>query len=376
MKGHIRKRGNKWCFVIDVGRDPKTGKRRQKWFSGFETKKEAERAMAEKIAEVNRGDYFEPAKMTLKELINLWLYDEVKLKRKIATFDLYHSVTKTHVIPELGSIPLNKLNTLHIHQFLKSLLDKGVSQDTAMFIVRTLKVVLNWAVKMQLISKNPAANIQTREKSTGSEMKVWTDEQVRHFLKTAANSRFYPVFYLAITTGMRLGELLGLKWSDVDLNRGVISIRRILQRTSEGLKLIEQTKTVKSRRLINISPSTAEVLEMHRIKQKEEMIKYNYCNNDNLVFTTRYGKPIDPKSLRDSFYRIIKKARLPRIRFHDLRHTHATLLLQQGIHPKIVSERLGHTSISMTLDIYSHVIPSIQKEAAEMFDQILDHDRK
>ena len=141
-------------------------------------------------------------------------------------------------------------------------------------------------------------------------------------------------------------------------------------RTSEGLKLVDQTKTTKSRRLINISPSTVEVLKKHRIKQKEEMIKYNYRNAD-LVFTTRSGKPVEPRTFREYFATIVKKTGLPRIRFHDLRHTHATLLLQQGVHPKIVSERLGHTSISMTLDIYSHVIPSMQKEAAEMFDQII-----
>ncbi len=373
MKGHVRKRGKKWCFVIDIGRDPETGKRRQKWFSGFDTKKEAERAMVEKIAEINRGDYIEPAKMTVKELIDTWLYDEVRHNRKIATFDIYKSITKNHIIPRLGNIPLNNLTTFHIHQFLKSLLNKGVSQKNAMYIIRTLKVVLNWAVDMHLISKNPAANIKVTIKSTGSEMKVWTDEQVKYFLMTARESRYYPAFYLAVATGMRLGELLGLKWLDIDLDRGVISIRRILQHSSEGLKLYEQTKTAKSRRLIDISSSTVEVLRKHRIKQKEEMAQKNYQNGDDLVFSTRSGNPINPRTFREAYYRVIKKAGLPPIRFHDLRHTHATLLLQQGVHPKVVSERLGHTSINMTLDLYSHVIPSIQKEAAEMFDRIIDH---
>src|SRR5690606_7370402 len=183
---------------------------------------------------------------------------------------------------------------------------------------------------------------------SGSEIKVWTDNEVIQFLQEARGSKFYPAFYLAITTGMRIGELLGLKWSDVDLERGVISIRRTLQRTSEGLRLVEQTKTAQSRRLISISPSAVEVLKKYRIKQKEEMIRYNYLDTD-LVFTSRNGKPIEPRNLRDYFANIIKKAGLPPIRFHDLRHTHATLLLQQGVHPKIVSERLGHASIRITL---------------------------
>jgi len=370
LKGHIRKRGSKWCFVLDIGRDPETGKRRQKWFSGFATKKEAERAMVEKIAEINRGDYVEPSKMTVREFLNMWLLDEVKPNRKTTTYDLYRSLSKNHIIPEIGNIPLNKLTTIHIHRFSKSLLDKGVSPTTTKFNIRIIKVALNWAVKMQLIPKNPAANFQTSVKPAGSEMKVWTDQQVNQFLQAARGSKYYPAYYLAVSTGMRIGEILGLKWSDVDFDQGVISIRRILQRTSEGLKLVDQTKTTKSRRLINISPSTVEVLKKHRIKQKEEMIKYNYRNAD-LVFTTRSGKPVEPRTFREYFATIVKKAGLPRIRFHDLRHTHATLLLQQGVHPKIVSERLGHTSISMTLDIYSHVIPSMQKEAAEMFDQII-----
>lgn len=375
MKGQVRKRGNKWCFVIDIGRDPKTGKRRQKWFSGFKTKKEAERALAEKIAEINRGDYIEPSKITVREFFDMWLQDEVKPNRKTSTFDTYRSQLRTHVIPEIGKIPLNKLATIHIHRLLKSLLDKGVSPTTAKYNIRTVKVALTWAVKMQLIPKNPAANIETSNRPSGSEIKVWTDNEVIQFLQEARGSKFYPAFYLAITTGMRIGELLGLKWSDVDLERGVISIRRTLQRTSEGLRLVEQTKTAQSRRLISISPSAVEVLKKYRIKQKEEMIRYNYLDTD-LVFTSRNGKPIEPRNLRDYFANIIKKAGLPPIRFHDLRHTHATLLLQQGVHPKIVSERLGHASIRITLDTYSHVIPSMQKEAADIFDQILGGNNK
>ncbi len=371
MKGHIRKRGSKWCFVLDIGRDPETGKRRQKWFSGFATKKEAERAMVEKIAELNRGEYIEPTKMTVKEFLEMWLEDEVKPNRKVSTYDIYHSVITNHLIPGIGNIPLHQLGPIHIHQLMKSLSNKDISSTTAKYSVRTLKVALNWAVKMQLIPKNPAANIRISTRSTGSEMKVWTDEEVNRFLQAAKGSKFYPTFYLAITTGMRMGELLGLKWTDIDFDRGTISIRRTLQRTSAGLQLIEQTKTAKSRRLISISPSTVEVLKKHRVEQKKEMIQYNYRDVYDLVFTSRTGKPVEPRNLREYFSLITKKAGLPPIRFHDLRHTHATLLLKQGIHPKIVSERLGHSSISMTLDTYSHVIPSMQKEAAEMFDQII-----
>jgi integrase len=375
MKGHVRKRGSKWAFVLDIGRDPETGKRKQKWFSGFKTKREAERAMAEKVAEVSRGEYIEPSTMEVKEFFHMWLKEEVKPNRSDATFDLYKSFTNQHIIPGLGGIPLNKLTTIHVHQFLNALSEKGVSHTTSKYILRTVKVALNWALNMQLIPKNPAANLQVSAQQSGTGIKVWSREEVNHFLKAARNSKFYAAFYLAVTTGMRIGEILGLKWEDVDLDRGVVSIRRILQRTSAGIKLVDQTKTAHSRRSVNISPTTVDVLKSHQVKQKEEMIRYNYRDAD-LVFTSRNGNPIEPRNLRVYFKKIAKQVDLPLIRFHDLRHTHATLLLQQGVHPKIVSERLGHASISMTLDTYSHVIPSMQKEAADTFDQILGGDKR
>src|SRR5690606_15800566 len=172
--------------------------------------------MVEKIAELNRGEYIEPTKMTVKEFLEMWLEDEVKPNRKVSTYDIYHSVITNHLIPGIGNIPLHQLGPNHIHQLMKSLSNKDISSTTAKYSVRTLKVALNWAVKMQLIPKNPAANIRISTRSTGSEMKVWTDEEVNRFLQAAKGSKFYPTFYLAITTGMRMGELLGLKWADID----------------------------------------------------------------------------------------------------------------------------------------------------------------
>ncbi|WP_212774275.1 site-specific integrase [Polycladomyces abyssicola] len=194
------------------------------------------------------------------------------------------------------------------------------------------------------------------------------------FLSSAQDDRLFALFFLAISTGLRRGELLGLKWGDVDFDRGILVVRRTVQRTVNGLIVKEQPKTDNSRRLVNISPATVDVLRQHQKRQAEEMLKFG-LRDIEFIFTNTVGNLMEPRKVNHIFDRIIGKAGIPKIRFHDLRHTHATMLLKQGIHPKIVSERLGHSSIGITLDIYSHVIPSMQREAAVAIDQVLQKDR-
>lgn len=370
MQGHVRKRGKKWCFVLDVGRDPETGKRKQKWFSGYATKKEAQRAMSEKLAEVNRGDYIEPTKMNLADLLDTWLREEVKGSRSAHTFDMYSTLVRNHIKPGLGSLPLDKLAPLHIQKFMSQMTGKDLSASTVNYALFVLKTALSWAVDMELIPKNPAQKITPKSK-TKARMNVWTPEEVARFLRTAKDNRYFTAFHLALSTGMRIGEILGLHWEDVDLDDGMIRVRRMLEESSEGSRIVERTKSDAGRRSIALTDESVEVLKRHRANQKQEMLILGY--RSDLVFMNMKGKPISSRGLRYHFDGCIKLAEVPKIRFHDLRHTHATLLLQQGVHPKVVQERLGHSSITMTLDRYSHVIPSMQKEAAQSLGNIIQN---
>ena len=197
-------------------------------------------------------------------------------------------------------------------------------------------------------------------------------KDIQTFLEAASRSRYGPVFFLALYTGLRRGELLGLRWSAVDLEAGTLSVTQTLIRlTGVGLMAVEP-KTPRSRRLVSLPPSAAALLSGLRVKQKDERQELGLkWNESDLVFSRPDRSPIDPDTITHAFAGIVKKAGLPSIRFHDLRHTHATLMLKQGVHPKIVSERLGHASIAITLDTYSHVLPGLQERAALGFEEML-----
>lgn len=374
MKGHVRKRGNKWCFVVDLGKDPETGKRQQKWFSGFKTKRDAEKALVEKLNELNRGEYVEPSKMSFETLIRSWIEDRVRHSVSQKTYDTYKYLSEKHVIPGIGRIPLNNLNPIHLQKFYSDLLGKGLSPTSVRRIHQVCRSSLKWAQQIKLIPKNPAESVSPPKKSS-PEMKIWSVEEVEKFLECARGERFYTLFLLALHTGLRQGELLGLRWSDINFEQGVVYVRRAVQRNSKGLVIKEEPKTSKSRRSVYVSPSVVEELKRHRRRVKEEMMKIGRTDVD-LVFPNQLGNIQEPRKVIQHFHRLIERAGVPKIRFHDLRHTHASLLLQQGVHPKIVSERLGHSNISITLDIYSHSVPSLQKQASEVFDSLLKKGRK
>ncbi|QKG84145.1 site-specific integrase [Kroppenstedtia pulmonis] len=190
-------------------------------------------------------------------------------------------------------------------------------------------------------------------------------------MQSSKGNKYYAAFYLALTTGMRQGEILGLYWNDIDFESGFIRIQRILEESSQGNRIVERTKSDAGRRSVAISDTVAELLKQYQIRQRQDMLRRGY--RSDLIFVSPKGQPISSRGLRYHFDSCITKAKVPKIRFHDLRHTHASLLLQQGVHPKVVQERLGHSSISMTLDTYSHVIPSIQKEAATLLDRIIEN---
>jgi integrase len=203
-------------------------------------------------------------------------------------------------------------------------------------------------------------------------LSVWDDEQVRLFLNTAKSNRTYIAFLLALSTGMRQGEVLGLSWSDVNWSSSTIAVRQAYTKSFKGHAL-QETKTASSIRTVALPSQVLEALRQHRLKQAEERLAIGEKYNDQgLVVQSQVGTPIGPRNLLRTWYSLLKKSKLSPIRFHDLRHTHATLLLLQGVHPKIVSERLGHSSIQITLDTYSHLLPNMQAAAAESFGELLN----
>lgn len=225
---------------------------------------------------------------------------------------------------------------------------------------KTLRAAERWG----LIEKNTAALVSP-PRPQKREMRVWTLGEVRQFLQASEKRKFYIAYVLAVFTGMRRGEILGLRWSDIDLEKGVIHVQRTLYKT-KGKLVFQEPKTRGSKRSIVISPIVISALKKHRVRQQEMRLKLGqaYVDHD-LVVCSWNGNPVDPSDLNEDFKMAIKKAGVPQIRFHDLRHTHATILLQLGEHPKVVSERLGHSSVTITLDTYSHVLPDMQRALAE-----------
>ncbi len=375
MQGHIRKRNNSYQFTVELGRDPLTGKRKQKTKSGFKTKKECQKAMQELIVQLERGEYFELSNILYKEYLSNWLSDYAKNNVAARTYKRYSDDIKRYIEPNLGNIPLNKIKPLHIQDFYNYCINKiGISSTTTLHLHAIIHKSLSQAVKWQLININPADAVE-KPKKAKIEFTVWDKEDADKALDRIKDMTLYLPVLLALTTGMRRGEICGLQWDNVDLENKVIYIKKQLQKIDGNLKLVHP-KTKGSIRKIVLLDYIMPILKNERKKQLENKLFLGEEYKDgNFVYQQIDGKPYDPEYVTRNFNRIInkisKELNINKIRFHDLRHTHATLLLKAGVNPKIVSERLGHSNISITLDTYTHVLPDMQKEAAEKLNNLL-----
>jgi integrase len=379
MKGHVRQRSKgTWSIVIDVGRDPKTGKRRQQWYTVKGTKKDAERELREKLRSLETGAYVKPQKTSLGEYLEQWVRSYAAIHTSPRTVEGYHAIVHHYVIPALGAIPLCQLQPQHLEKYYADALSHGrldgkggLSARTVLHHHRLLSEALSHAVKQGLLVRNVAEAV-VAPRPRRSEMATLSGADVPKFLDAARSTPYYVIFYAALYTGMRRGELLGLRWCDIDLGRASISVVQTLYRLSSGEFLIKEPKSPHSRRMVALSPSLTELLRRHHTEQETQRILLGKTlSGHDLVFAHPDGSPLDPSTITHAFGKLIKKAELPHIRFHDLRHTHATLMLKGGVHPKIVSERLGHANIGITLDTYSHVVPGLQEAAALRFDALI-----
>jgi len=372
MKGYFRKRGDKWSFTVDIGRDPKTGKRKQKTVSGFRTKKEAEAACAELLSQLHRGYIIDHSNQTVAEYLKEWLEDYAKPKLKPSTFSRYESVIRVLAIPELGKIPLKDLKIHHCQKFLNQLLKLGRKSSYISFVHRVLHAAFEQAVELEKIPRNPFDHVKgpkvTREKKN-----TWSVEEIQKFLQAAKsyNPNYYIAYLIAIHTGMRKAEVLALRWEDIDFENKRISVTQSVM-IHQGQYITSDLKTTSSSRVITIDDVLIAELKKHKVLQNQQKLALGSGYEDRqLVCATPIGHFLSPNMANQHMRKICEIAGMPYIRFHDLRHTHATLLLKLGENVKVVSERLGHSTSRITLDIYSHVTPDMQEAAAQKIGRVL-----
>jgi integrase len=380
VKGHVRERSpGKWAIVLDVP-DPETGKRRRKWHTFHGTKRQAESECARLIAELDGGSYVEPAKTTVRDYFITWLKHE-KANVSPKTHQRYEELLLKNVAPILGPVTLNKLTAAKIDAAWGKLLESGrrdgkggLSPRTVHHCRRVMLTAMDQAVRWDLLKKNPVA-LTRPPKIERKQMEAYTAPQTAVMLDDMRKSRVFIAALLAALCGMRRGEIIALRWRDVDLINAVISVTRSAEQVGTEVRY-KETKSGKAR-TVALSSTVLEELRRHRLAQAEEQLKLGIRpGDDSFVVAQIDGSPLKPVSLTHEWTRLLAKTELPRIRFHDLRHSHATQLLAAGVHPKIASERLGHSTVGITLDLYSHVMPGMQANAAEQVDAAIKAAKK
>lgn len=376
----VRRRGTRWLVTVEAGREAVTGRRRRLHLT-VETKREAEREEARLRHEVAQGLDLEPTKITVGQYVDRWL-SAVRPNLAPATARRYEELLRLHVVPHVGGIVLVKLRPLHVQQLYARLQDvrpgeRAIAARTRLHVHRVLSAALAQAVRWQLIGRNVCQAVDPPHAERAGFRALGPDE-VHALLDVAEaeDSVFGDAVVLAVHTGLRQGEILGLRWRDVDLEVGRLTVAQALQYLSGHGLSERQPKTDRSRRTIPLGETALRALARLRRRQAEQRLSLGPAYKDSgLVVTTAVGTALDPNNLRRAFRRIVAAAAVGPMRFHDLRHTHATLLLARGVHPKVVAERLGHASIGITMDLYSHVLPGLQEEAARDLDAWLSQGR-
>jgi integrase len=366
-KKNGKKVGYRGAYVVHTAEGPK-----RRYVSG-KTRDEVHDKLIEALGNRAQGLVFDAGSLTVGEYLTRWLKDSVRGTVRVSTYEVHRHMIQPHIVPALGRLKLKDLNPAHIRSLYREKLESGLSAATVRKMHSVLRKALKQAVLDGLIPRNVCEAVKP-PKVERKEITPLNREQAKALLEAAnsAGDRLETLYVLAIHTGMREGELLGLKWEDVDLERGVLRLRRALVR--EGGKVtLGDLKTPKSRRSVRLTRDAADALSAHLQRQLEEMERMgSLYQPGGLVFATESGTLINPSNLRNrSFKPLLKRAGLPDICFHDLRHTCATLLLSQGTHPKLVQELLGHATIAMTLDTYSHYLPSMGDQTVRAMEASL-----
>jgi integrase len=375
MKGHIRERSpGHYAIIIDL-HEPATGKRRRKWHSFAGTKRAAQTECARLISEIQIGGYLEPSKVTLAQFLDKWL-SHIKSHVSPRSHERYAELVHAHIIPLLGAVILTKLKAAQVSQaYAKALASGrrdgkgGLSPRTVHHMHRILKQALAQAVRWQMIVRNPADVDPPRVER--KQMQTFDTDQTIELIEEARGTALFIPVLLGALCGLRRGEIIALRWRAVDLAAGQLAVIASTEQTKEGVRE-KETKSGKDR-TVALPSMVIDELRQHRLRQTEALLRIGVRVTDNHHVVAREdGEPLQPRSLTHAFIKFLRRRGLEHIRFHDLRHTHATHMLKAGIHPKIAQERLGHSSVSVTIDLYSHVLPGMQAEAVNRIDEAMN----
>lgn len=337
---------------------------RQVWKSLRTTDpKEAARRAKDFMGRADQGEITEAANMKLKDYLEEFLELYARVNVQDTTRESYEIAINKHLSPALGHLTLGELTPVHVQRYMANKVGEGLSNTTVRYHHKVLRKALNVATDWGYVVRNVALKA-TPPKPNDFEYAVWSVEESKRFLDCLGNDRNFALYATVLLTGMRRGEVLGLKWRDINWETQTISIRRQIVNTQAGV-VVKSVKTDRSKRPITIGPRLVQILTDHRERQVAERLQAKVWTDNDWVFPNREGRYTDPNNLaRRHFKRVIRESGVTNIRFHDLRHTHITHLLESGVHLKVASERAGHSSVSITGDIYSHVTSPVQSEAA------------
>ena len=370
MKGSIEKRVGKkgnitWRIRYDLPGDGSAG-RKTRSLSIKGSKREAERTLRQILNQIDKGQFPDNRKLTVRQYMDMWFENYVVANTRAQTQKRYAIDIRNHIFPAIGGMRLKNVTAVDIQAIESRMRKNGNAPRTIRNLHRTLSMALKHAVQSGLIYSNPAQFIKAPT-SKGQSIELPQLSEILQIIEEANKTPYGTVIDFLARTGSRRSEALALRWSDLDFDKSTVSINRALTRDVDRQLCFAPCKTDKSRRLISIDKDTLDMLRKHRGNQI--LLSTDLPRNNTLVFSNHLGNVIDPDVLTRNFIKIRNRLGLRSIRLHDLRHFHASLLLKQGVHLKVVQERLGHSNIAVTADVYSHVTPSLHKEAADAFAQ-------
>lgn len=383
MDGCVARKGNRWYAVIYEGLDPVTGREIRRWHAAGTDKAAAEKLARRLARDLNGPDDRGRGLSFGAYLTQTWLPAK-RIELRPTTWHGYQRIVNRHVLPVLGSTPIRRLRPQQIEELYESKLrptggSRPLAPKTVLEIHVVIRGALNDAVQRGYVSRNVALIAKAPRQRPADEQTAWTADQLATFLRHAAGHRYFPAIWTSSFTGMRRSELLGLKWNDLDqrtatlsINRGRVDIAYQVVETPDITPQIgaSRRKTRSARRRVDLDPATVDVLTAWRTWQSTERSAASLQATE-WMFTDQHGGPIHPQAISQTFDRMVRRAPVPRIRLHDLRHTHATLLIAAGVPAKVVAERLGHSRASFTIDSYQHVLPGMQAEAAQIFADLI-----
>ena len=375
-RGSILKRGKSWSIIVECGRDPNTDKRKRQWISGFATKREADRKLTEVLNQLDQGLSVDYTKLRVDEYLKTWLQDVVSIRNRPRTVESYAVIVRNHINPVLGSIRLSKLTATDVQRLEAGLLSADLTPNTVLHVHVCLSKALKDAMRSGVLHQNVCQAVQAPSPGI-YKVDLPDTEEINKILDLAESTPYGSVFLLMAFTGIRRGEAVALKWENVDLDRGVVSIVATAQRLQGKGIVLQPPKSAAGRRGIAIDAGTVDMLRAHRGNQLLNQMELGGAFVDNgLVFPGPFGGLIDPSVLTRNFKKIVRKAGYPRMRLHDLRHGHAAGLIRIGTYPLVVQQRLGHASAAFTMQVYGHVSPGMQEEAAIAFAGLMARPKK